>query len=377
MVLFKTGNLFDEDVEALVNTVNCVGVMGRGVALQFKNIFPDNFRAYRAACARAEVQPGTMFVYENPSLSGPRLIINFPTKRHWRSKSRMADVESGLTALAEAIQDRGIRSIAIPPLASGLGGLNWADIRPRIETALGGLDDVAVIVFEPTGATTDGRPNRSQEAPKMSAGNAVLIELIHRYLSGLLEPTITLLEIHKLMYFMQEAGQPLRLQFVQATHGPYAMNLRHVMQRLEGHFLSGYKDGGDAPDKAIGLIPGASQDAKAFMEAEPETRTRFERVSDLVDGFETPFGLELLSTVQWVAKDQQVDSDRQVIDHVYAWGTHKRKFSERHIYLALETLRSSGWIQPSPKRKSSDPIAQEDFSGLGGNRVEQPQLFDF
>ena len=275
MVLYKIGNLFDEDVDALVNTVNCVGVMGRGVALQFKNMFPDNYRAYQAACARDEVQPGAMFVFENPSLSGPRFIINFPTKRHWRSKSRIADVESGLSALAKEIYDRGIRSIALPPLASGLGGLNWADIRPRIDAALGNLDEVDVIVFEPTDATTDGRPNRSQEAPKMSAGNAVLIELIHRYLSGLFEPTVTLLEIHKLMYFMQEAGQPLRLQYIQETHGPYATNLRHVMQRLEGHFLSGYNDGGDAPDKAISLIPGASRDAQAFIDAEPATRTRF------------------------------------------------------------------------------------------------------
>ena len=377
MVLYKLGNLFDEDVDALVNTVNCVGVMGRGVALQFKNMFPDNYRAYQAACARDEVQPGAMFVFENPSLSGPRFIINFPTKRHWRSKSRIADVESGLSALAKEIHDRGIRSIALPPLASGLGGLNWADIRPRIDAALGNLDEVDVIVFEPTDATTDGRPNRSQEAPKMSAGNAVLIELIHRYLSGLFEPTVTLLEIHKLMYFMQEAGQPLRLQYIQATHGPYATNLHHVMQRLEGHFLSGYNDGGDAPDKAISLIPGASRDAQAFIDAEPATRTRFERVSNLVDGFETPFGLELLSTVHWIAKDHQANSDQHVIEGVYAWGAHKRKFSERHISIALETLRSLGWIKPAPDRKSPDPIPQEDLPRLSGDHVEQAQFPDF
>ena len=377
MVLFKTGNLFDEDVEALVNTVNCVGVMGRGVALQFKNAFPANFRAYRAACDRGEVQPGTMFVFENPSIDGPRFIINFPTKRHWRSKSRIGDVERGLTALAKEIEEHEIRSIALPPLASGLGGLDWAEIRPRIESALGSLANVDVIVFEPTSSTTDGRPNRSQEAPRMSSGNAVLIELIHRYLNGLLEPTITLLEIHKLMYFMQEAGQPLRLKYAKAAHGPYASNLRHVMQRLEGHFLAGYEDGGDSPQKAISLIPGASRDAKAFIDAEATTRARFERVSALVDGFETPFGLELLSTVHWVAKEPQCKSVRQAIEGVYAWGAHKRKFSERHIRIAIETLQLHNWIESVPRDKSLHPIAQVDLPSRGSHGVEQLQLPDF
>ena len=376
MVIFKIGNIFDEDVEALVNSVNCVGVMGRGIALQFKNMFPANFHAYREACDRGEVQPGSMFVFENRSLGGPRFIINFPTKRHWRSKSRMADVDRGLEALAKEIQNRGIRSVALPPLASGLGGLHWDEIRPRIETALGNLEDVKVIVFEPSDATSDRRPNRSQVAPAMSAGNAVLIELIDRYLNGLLEPTISLLEIHKLMYFMQEAGQPLRLQYVQETHGPYAQNLRHVMRRLEGHFLSGYEDGGDAPDKAIGLIPGASQEARAFIDAETATRTRFERVSDLVEGFETPFGLELLSTVHWVAKDLSAKSNQEVIDGVYAWGAHKRKFSEWHIGVALATLTSNDWIEQVVQLESSERVARKHLPGLSRNRVEQAELFD-
>jgi O-acetyl-ADP-ribose deacetylase (regulator of RNase III) len=151
MIEFTTGDMLRADVEALVNTVNCVGIMGRGLALQFKNVFPENFRAYEAACARAEVQPGRMFVVETGQLR-PKLIINFPTKRHWRGRSRMEDIASGLTALVDEIGNRRIRSIAIPPLGSGLGGLNWADVRPRIVAALDQLDALNVIVYEPTGA---------------------------------------------------------------------------------------------------------------------------------------------------------------------------------------------------------------------------------
>ncbi|WP_287095234.1 macro domain-containing protein, partial [Mesorhizobium sp.] len=190
-------------MEALVNTVNCVGIMGRGIALQFKNDFPENFKAYEAACAREEVQPGKMFVFETRTLTNPKFIINFPTKRHWRGKSRLEDIDSGLRALVEEIRNRGIRSLAIPPLGSGLGGLNWADVRPRIVEALRDLNDLQVIVYEPNSAPV---ATKSREVPNMTAGRAALVVLMHRYLGGLMDPFVTLIEVQKLMYFMQEAG---------------------------------------------------------------------------------------------------------------------------------------------------------------------------
>src|SRR5271169_1518288 len=142
MIEFASGDILQADVEALVNTVNCVGIMGRGIALQFKNAFPGNFKAYEAACAREEVQPGKMFVFETEALTNPKYIINFPTKRHWRGKSRIEDIEAGLTALGAEIRTRGIQSVAIPPLGCGLGGLDWEEVRPRIEAAFRDLPDV-------------------------------------------------------------------------------------------------------------------------------------------------------------------------------------------------------------------------------------------
>lgn len=232
MIEYRTGDILRADAEALVNTVNCVGIMGRGVALQFKNAYPENFKAYEAACAREEVQPGRMFVFETGYLTNPKYIINFPTKRHWRGKSRMADIEAGLSALAEEIRTRRIRSIAIPPLGSGLGGLDWRDVRPRIEAALRNFDDVRVIVFEPHAAPESRVVARSRDVPNMTAGRAALVVLMHRYLGGLMDPFVTLLEVHKLMYFMQQAGQPLRLQFSKGPYGPYAENLRHVLRTV-------------------------------------------------------------------------------------------------------------------------------------------------
>ena len=344
MIEFTNGDILKSDADALVNTVNCVGVMGRGIALQFKHAFPENFRRYAAACKCEEVRPGQMFVFETGQLTAPRYIINFPTKRHWRGKSRMEDIETGLSALVQVIQDRGIRSIAIPPLGSGLGGLDWGQVKPRIEAALRPLDGVRVLVFEPAGAPASDTMQHRREVPAMTPGRAALVELMHRYLGGLLDPFVTLLEVHKLLYFMQEAGQALKLNYKQASYGPYAENLRHVLHAIEGHLTVGYDDGGDAPDKQLALVPGAAEDAAAFLADHPDTRARFDRVSALVEGFESPFGLELLATVYWVMKHEEVHSFEDVTARTYAWNDRKRQFTPRQIGIAVERLSSMEWV---------------------------------
>lgn len=347
MIEYKTGDILAEDAEALVNTVNCVGIMGRGIALQFKNTFPENFKSYAAACKRNEVQPGRMFVFETGQLTNPRYIINFPTKRHWRGKSRIEDIDAGLAALAEEIRSRNIRSIAIPPLGSGLGGLDWSEVRPHIEAMLREFTDLRVVVFEPNGAPADGRANRSSKVPRMTAGRAALVGLVDRYLRGLLDPFVTLLEVHKLMYFMQAAGEPLQLNYKKGLYGPYAENLRHVLHAIEGHLVSGYADGGDAPDKQLKLVPGALEDAHTFLKNKAETQIRFDRVSDLVEGFESPFGLELLSTVHWIISEEPIRNVEDLVMHTYAWNDKKKQFSRRQIVLAVDVLSHKGWIESS------------------------------
>ena len=344
MILFTTGDILKADSEALVNTVNCVGYMGRGIAAQFSRAYPHNLKVYEVACRRQEVQPGRMLIVETGQLTNPRYIVNFPTKRHWRGKSRMEDIEAGLVALVEDVQRLGIRSIAIPPLGCGLGGLNWSDVRPRIERAFAPLVDVQVAVFDPSGAPAADVMARSTTAPPMTAGRAVLVRLIDRYLAGLLDPFVSLLEVHKLMYFAQEAGEPLRLRYVKGLYGPYAENLRQVLTRIEGHFVSGYADGGDAPDKQLALVPGAVEEAESYLVEVPETRTRFDRVVNLVEGFETPFGMELLATIHWVSTREQTSDSKSVVERVYAWGERKRRFSPRQIHLGWEVLAAKGWL---------------------------------
>jgi O-acetyl-ADP-ribose deacetylase (regulator of RNase III) len=344
MIELTSGDILKSEADALVNTVNCVGVMGRGIALQFKNAFPENFKAYEAACKREAMRPGRMFVFETSQLTPPRFIVNFPTKRHWRGKSRIEDIEAGLADLVKVILENGIRSIAIPPLGAGLGGLDWNEVRPRIERALGKLEDVQVLMYEPNGAPTSDKMAHVPEVPTMTAGRAALVELIHRYLGGLLDPFVTLLEIHKLMYFMQEAGEPLQLKYVKAPYGPYAENLRHVLQAVEGHLIVGYADGGDVPDKPLSLVPGAEEEAREFLDQHESSRTRFERVTRLVEGFESPYGLELLATVHWVMSREGASQHDNVVRQVYGWNVRKQQFTSRQLAIAEERLKSQGWL---------------------------------
>ncbi|HBB35715.1 MAG TPA: Appr-1-p processing protein [Cyanobacteria bacterium UBA8803] len=344
MITLTQGDILKADAEALVNTVNCVGIMGRGIALQFRKAFPENFKTYKAACDAKQVQPGKMFAYDLNRLCNPRFIINFPTKRHWKGKSRIEDIKLGLQDLVEFVQQQQIRSIAIPPLGCGLGGLNWEEVRPLIIEAFHSLPGVSVLLFEPAGAPQAAEMAKEIKEPNMTVGRAALLGLMRRYLAAVMDPSVTLLEVHKLMYFMQEAGEPLRLNYQKATYGPYAENLRHVLSHIEGHFISGYGDAEDRPDKPLELKPYVSKQAETFLMEHEGTRQRFDRVAELIKGFETTFGMELLSTVHWVVTREEAVTVEEVVTKVYAWNTRKRMFEPRHICLALMRLREVGWI---------------------------------
>lgn len=345
MIERHRGDILHAEVEALVNTVNCVGVMGRGIALQFRKAFPDNYKMYKAVCDRRELRPGRVLVHEVRRLGHPLYIINFPTKRHWRGKSRMEDIESGLKALVEEVRKRKISSIAVPPLGSGLGGLDWEEVRPRIEAAFEALPTVEVLLFEPAGAPRAERMVRAKTRPRMTVGRAALLGLMRRYLTAVMDPAITLLEIHKLMYFMQERGEDLKLRYTKGPYGPYADNLRHVLSLVEGHFLTGFGDAEDRPDRHIELLPEAASEAEKFLEDHRATRERFDSVGDLINGFETPYGMELLSTVHWVATREGAGTEDDTVAVTYSWSSRKRMLKERHVRMAWNIMQEQGWLR--------------------------------
>ena len=230
-----------------------------------------------------------------------------------------------------------------------MGGLDWPIVRTKIEEAVSQLNDVNVLIYEPLATDQKNNIIKQKEIPKMTAGRAVLIELIQCYLKGMLDPSISLLEVHKLLYFMQETGENLRLRYNKAHYGPYAENLRHVLNSIEGYYISGYQDGGDNPVKELHLIPGAVQEAKIFLKKYPETQKRFEKVSSLVKGFESPKGLELLSTVHWLIKYENKKKSTELIKAVYSWNERKKQLTERQIIIAQKVLNNKNWLNDDKK----------------------------
>lgn len=347
MIELAHGNLLNANAQALVNTVNTEGVMGKGIALQFKNAYPQVFKDYAIACKAGLVRLGAMDVHDLGSIGdGPRWVINFPTKGHWRSNSRLADIASGLDDLVVTVRRLEVESIAIPPLGCGNGGLEWDDVRPLIEKAFAKLPSVKVLIFEPAGAPAAATmPNRTQ-VPNLTTASASLVLLMHRYLLGLMDPFVSLLEVHKLMYFMQEAGQPLKLKYQADTYGPYAPNLGHLIKRLNGHFLTGYGEGSSDPTTPLEPIPGGVAQAYEFLARDDTTNKRFDRVIRLIDGYEDSYGMELLSTMHWVMarhEDARRDSDA-AIRHVHAWSARKRHLLKpAHLAKAWQRLKEHEW----------------------------------
>lgn len=353
MIEFLKGDMFSSTVEALVNTVNTVGVMGKGIALQFSRQFPEIMPIYERACQDGTLIVGqvqTIRVSMLAGMDGPSFVINFPTKKHWKGNSKIEYVETGLQSLRAEIRKYGIRSIAVPPLGCGLGGLDWAEVRQRIVDSLGDLKDVRVVVFEPAGAPAAQAMKPATAKPKMTPGRAALLGLMKRYMVPLMDPAVTLLELHKLMYFMQEAGEPLRLEFVKGRYGPFATNLRHVLNAVEGHFLTGFGDASEQPGKPVEPMPGAIDMAESYLRenALAPTVARCQRVEELMEGFETAYGLELLGSVHWVARHEPspATSPDAATRLIHAWNERKRAlFPTTHIAVAWKRLLDMGWLQ--------------------------------
>lgn len=348
MLELTKGNILEADTEALVNTVNTEGVMGKGIALQFKKKFPKMYDDYRAACEAGEIVPGRMHVFEQTEMLNPRYIINFPTKRHWRSRARMEDIKTGLIALKQEIENRGIRSVAVPPLGCGNGGLDWRNVRPTIERGLSELRDVRVLLYPPAGAPEAAEMAHWPERPRMNPSRAITLKIWKEYFA--LGYRLTLLEVHKLLYFLQEAGEALRLRFQKDRYGPYADNLRHLLHRFEGHFSLGFGDGRNAPTTEIQLLAPAVKEAEEFLsrhaQESADSLRRLHRVAELIKGFESPYGLELLATVHWAhAHEDRAKSFEQVEEVVRAWGRRKRELLKReHLQLAYRRLEQFNWL---------------------------------
>lgn len=342
------GDLLDSGADALVNTVNTVGVMGKGIALQFKRRYPANYQAYREACARQEVQIGRMFVFPLHQLNGPHWIINFPTKRHWRSNSRLDDIAAGMQDFAATVRRLGIKSVAVPPLGAGNGGLEWSKVRPVILRTLAELPSTHFELFEPSRLAS--RPIDGQRV-RMTRSRAVLLALLREYVARrqAIDPWESAagashLEIQKLMYFADRADPSMRLRYVQGHFGPYSDVVRIMISEMEGWYLVGHGDG-TSPTldlKPIALTEQASADLAAYEQTVEGMGVRtqvIEPVLHLIDGFESPLTLELLASVHWASEHLGTSQVDGVHEYIARWTNRKQKlFDEHQISVALVQL---------------------------------------
>lgn len=351
---FVQGNLLEAPVEALVNTVNTVGVMGKGIALMFKEAFPANFLAYEDACESHEIKIGRMFVTESGALSGPRWIINFPTKKHWRQPSRLEWITEGLRDLKRVIRQNHIHSVALPPLGSGNGGLNWSDVRQEVERVLGDLENVDVVVYEPIEKYQNVAKRMGVE--KLTPARALMAEMIRRY--WVLGIECTYLEVQKLGWFLERSihslqiDDPLDLRFVADKYGPYSERLRHLLDNLDGTYLHCDKRLSDAgPSDTISFNEERREFVDLYLKQDAARSLR--KVLDLtakrIDGFESPLGMELLATVDWLmAREQCEPTIAGIREGLGKWPAGKaaadrklRLFDDRLIGLALTQLNST------------------------------------
>lgn len=364
MIDYTTGNILKDDAEALVNTVNTVGVMGKGIALQFKRRFPGNYEAYRNACRLDEITPGRMFVWHTGELDNPQYVINFPTKRHWKGRSRLEDIESGLKALRHVLLERRIESVAVPPLGCGNGGLSWSLVRALIEQYLHDVGGIRVVVYEPAGAPPPASMPAHPRTPRLTPHRAAILAAFARYL----QPGFTLgrLEAQKLLYFLQLAGAPYaKLRFSKGTFGPYSQGINHVLDQVEGHFIRGFGDA--AVHSEIRLLDGAAEQAEAIL-ADPGNRAfreAVETVADLTAGFDDAFGLELLASVHWVATHEASPARNasEATRLVHEWSARKsQRYDAAQVRAAWQRLERAGLVHTTEPEDHQEREASPDFA---------------
>jgi O-acetyl-ADP-ribose deacetylase (regulator of RNase III) len=345
VITYKKGNLLDAPVEALVNTVNTMGVMGKGIALQMRDAFPENTKAYVRATKEEKLKAGSILVVPVNSLTNVRFIINFATKANWRFPSRLSWIDSGLKELREWIESSGVRSIAVPPLGCGQGGLNWEDVRQLIEGHLGDLS-LEILVYEPSPEVKAVLMKQEKpSAAKLTEPRAMLLSLLYQY--RLMGENITEFAAEKLSYFLQRAGETqLKLEFKHGVYGPYSGKVRHVLYALNGYYIKGFEQKDMKPFEPLQLVHERRTEVETFVQKilSPTEQKRLNKVAELIAGFETPFGMELLASVDMIRHNQGINDPQQIYQAL--WTARKQEmFSLQHIKIAIEKLNGAELVQ--------------------------------
>ena len=341
MIHYITGNLLDSEAAALVNTVNTVGVMGKGIALQFKNMFPNNFKLYVEACKNKEVKVGQLLVTEEEGLlSGKKIIINFPTKTNWRLPSEYQYIEAGLAELVKVIKEKNIKSIAIPPLGSGNGGLDWNKVKPILEKHLANLD-CKIYIYEPSAAIQEAL---KKERVKLTPARAMLLSVLYELVRN--GEFVSEFASEKIAYFLQRFGakDTFKLEFQPNFYGPYSGKVKHVLYYLNGSYIMGYSSKDKKPFEELGLIPDAEIEVNEFLDKteNAEHKLTVKKTKSFLTGFYSPFGLELLSTIDFIITEKKANTPETITKELESWSNRKKTLftNPKFIQIAISNIQS-------------------------------------
>ncbi|MBL7139258.1 MAG: macro domain-containing protein [Bacteroidales bacterium] len=340
MIIYKTGNLLDSDAEALVNTVNTVGIMGKGIALQFREAFPENYKQYKKAVEANEITIGHVFVTQLSTIEGIRYIINFPTKTHWKSPSRIEYIREGLQDLKKVINSLSIRSIALPPLGCGNGGLDWTLVKKEIEASLSDIN-ADIFVYEPSDRIREILEKEKKKEVQLTPARAMMMYLLYQYTA--LGESVSEFAAEKLMYFLQRFGETqLKLDFKNSYFGPYSGKVRHVLYALNGKYILGYNQKQTKPFESIKINPDEVVAIKEYIVKElsdPE-KERLKKIVNFIQGFQTPYALELLSTTDVVILQKGSFDISEISKGIKTWSARKKNlFPEKHLEIAIGHLQ--------------------------------------
>lgn len=334
MIKYITGNILESNAQALVNTVNTVGVMGKGIALQFKKAYPNNYKAYIEACKREEIVIGKLFVTRDTNLnSGEKIIINFPTKKDWRKPSEYSYIEEGLRDLINVIKEYHIISIAIPPLGSGNGGLEWEKVKKLIEKRISHLD-IDIFVYEPTAQIKE---YLKKERIKLTDARALLLYVLYDLVKN--GEYVSEFSSEKVCYFLQRFGAKkyFKLDFEPNFYGPYSGKVRFILNVLNGSYIMGYSDMNKKPFEPLILIADGYETVKNYIESRSELLDIAKKTIEFLNGFYSDFALELLSSIDYLSKKHNTIDKQTVTQKLEEWNDRKRTMFSNPKYIDIST----------------------------------------
>ncbi len=334
MIQYIEGDLLESKAEALVNTVNTVGIMGKGIALQFKNHFPSNYKRYAKACKEKQVKVGSLFILEDTSLlGGKKKIINFPTKTDWRKPSEYSYIENGLIELSKYIQENSIKSIAIPPLGTGNGGLDWNKVKALIEKYLSDLE-CDIQIYLPNVLIKEVL---KKERVKLTPARAMLLSVLFELVRN--GEFVSEFAAEKVAYFLQRFGAKdyFKLEFEPNFYGPYSGKVKHVLYYMNGSYISGYSAKDKKPFEELGLMFDAEKEVTEYLDI-PENagcKETVQKTKAFLSGFYSAFALELLSSIDFIMKENNVNSIEEITRHLEKWSDRKKTLFTNPNYISL------------------------------------------